>query len=453
MSATLSFLGGAGTVTGSRFLLQAGGRRVLVDCGLFQGYKQLRLRNWARLGVDPGAIDAVVLTHAHIDHCGYLPVLIRNGFGGRVHCSAATRDLCAILLPDSGFVQERDAEFANRHCFSRHHPAQPLYTEREAEAAMARFRPLDYGAAREVAPGIEASLEPAGHILGSAIVRLRHAGGSVVFSGDLGRPHGPLMPAPTAVRDADHLVLESTYGGRRHPAVDPAHAIAEIVQRTAARGGTVLVPAFAVGRAQLLMYYLHRLKRAQQIPDLPVYLDSPMAIDASGIFCNHPHEHRLSAAQATEMCRVARYVRDVEASKAIDRGSAPAVVISASGMATGGRVLHHLKRFAPDARATILFAGYQAGGTRGAAMLHGAGEIKIHGEYYPVRAEIQNLDMLSAHADEAEIMGWLRHLEAAPRETFLIHGEPDASDALRRRIEESLGWRCAVPEHGETREL
>lgn len=453
MTTQITFLGGAGTVTGSKYLVETGAVRVLVDCGLFQGYKQLRLRNWAKFAVEPNSIDAVILTHAHIDHSGYLPVLIREGFRGRVYCTAATRDLCAILLPDSGFLQERDAEFANRYGFTKHHPARPLYTQREGEAAVERFEPICFGEKQHLSDDVALNLAPAGHILGSATVELIHPAGTLVFSGDLGRPASPLMPPPAAIARADHLIVESTYGGRQHDQTDPESILADIVNRTAARGGTVLVPAFAVGRAQLVLYYLARLKAAARIPNLPIYLDSPMAIDASNIFCAHPHEHRLDEATCRATCAVARYTRDVEQSKDLDRSPMPSVIVSASGMATGGRVLHHLKHFAPDSRSAILFAGFQAGGTRGAAMVSGATRIKIHGNYYPMRAEVCSLDMLSAHADESEILDWLGQFSQPPQETFITHGEAAASDALRRRIEETLDWTCVVPEHGETRVL
>ncbi len=449
MAVNIQFLGAAGTVTGSKYLVDTGGRRVLVDCGLFQGYKQLRQRNWAPLPVDPATIDDVVLTHAHIDHSGYLPVLIRNGFNGRVLCTPATSDLCTILLPDSGHLMERDAEFANRHGFSKHKPARPLYTEREGAAALEQFETFSYGKVHALGDELQVCFSPAGHILGSAIVTLKAGGQSLVFSGDLGRPESPVMPDPEPIAEADWLVVESTYGGRRHGDVDAETDLAEVIRRTAARGGTVLVPTFAVGRAQLLLYYLQRLKAADKIPDLPVYLDSPMAVNASRIFCAHLDEHRLDPAACERTCSVARYVRDVEESKELDRGHMPSVILSASGMATGGRVLHHLKCFAPQARNSILFAGFQAGGTRGAAMVAGASQVKIHGAYVPVRAEVRNLDMLSAHADEDEILAWLKHFRRAPRNTFITHGEPVAADALRVRIEESLGWRATVPAHGE----
>ncbi len=445
----ITFLGGVGTVTGSKYLLDFGHRRVLVDCGLFQGYKQLRLRNWAPPPVRPRSVGTVVLTHAHLDHSGYLPVFVRNGFEGPVLSTPATRDLCAILLPDSGHLQEREAEFANRHGFTRHRPARPLYTQREAIDVLDRFRPVPFERTHRIGREIELLFRPSGHILGAALVRLEHRGRSILFTGDLGRAGDPVMVDPAVVRRTDYLVVESTYGNRRHEGRDPEDALEEIINRTVARGGTVLIPAFAVGRAQQILYHLHRLKAERRIPDVPVFLDSPMAIDASQIFRQYVREHRLSPSECYATCHVAKYVRTAEESKALDRNRVPMVLISASGMATGGRVLHHLKVFAPDPRSTILFVGYQAGGTRGAAMTAGASAVKIHGGYVPVRAEVENLHMMSAHADADGILAWLGKFERPPKATFVTHGEPAASDALRHRIEEELGWRCRVPEYLE----
>jgi metallo-beta-lactamase family protein len=443
----LSFLGAAGTVTGSRYLIEAAGRRVLVDCGLFQGLKQLRLRNREPFPVEPARLGAVVLTHAHLDHTGYLPLLARNGFNGPVHCTRATEELCGILLPDSGYLQERDAEYANRHGFSKHNPALPLYTEADARACLKLLRAQKFDTAVEIAPGMTARFRVAGHILGAAIVELTLRDMKIVFSGDLGRPGSPTMPDPTAIDRADILIVESTYGDRRHDPRDPEDAIAEVVETTAARGGTVLVPTFAIGRTQTLLYHLARLKKAGRIPDLPVFLDSPMAIDATEILLAHPGGHRLSEAATRDMTRVARFVREVEESKALDGDPMPKIILAASGMATGGRVLHHLKVLAPDPRNTILFAGFQAAGTRGASMMAGAPTIKIHGDYVPVRAEVKNLSMLSAHADRDEILGWLAHFKAPPRMTFVTHGEPAAADALRLAIEERFNWPVRVAEH------
>ncbi|MEQ9145626.1 MAG: MBL fold metallo-hydrolase [Parvibaculaceae bacterium] len=447
MTVQLTFLGGVGTVTGSKYLLEAAGRPILVDCGLFQGFKQLRLRNRAPLPFDPAILAAVVLTHAHLDHSGYLPLLVRNGFAGPVYATSATADLCGVLLPDSGHLQERDAEFANRHGFSRHRPAKPLYTQADAEACLDRFTAVPFD--QNFALGQDSSIRflPAGHILGAAVVQLTFAGRSVVFSGDLGRPGSATMVDPAIVPKADYLMIESTYGNRQHEATNAEDVITDIVNRVAGRGGTILIPAFAVGRAQSILFHLQRLKSAGRISDIPVFLDSPMAIDASEIFCDHLGEHRLTADQCRAACRVATYVRHAEDSKALDANPMPKIIISASGMATGGRILHHLKYFAPDRRNGILFTGFQAGGTRGAAITAGAEAVKIHGQYVPIRAEVHNLHMLSAHADANEIMAWLGNFDEPPRRTFVTHGEPAASDTLRHRIEEELGWPCTVPDY------
>lgn len=453
MIAKLTYLGGVGTVTGSKYLIEAGNRKVLVDCGLFQGFRQLRLRNWNPLPVDPETIDAVAVTHAHIDHSGYLPVLVKSGYSGRILCTGATRDLCSILLPDSGHLQERASELANRYGFSKHKPALPLYTQKEAKSTLSHFEPVDFNKEARLADGISVRFLPAGHILGAAIIELRVNGLTVVFSGDLGRPGSATMVDPAPVSHADYLLVESTYGNRLHDTLDPEEALADVITRTAARGGTIIIPSFAVGRAQTLLFHLQRLKASSRIPDLPVFLDSPMAVNASEIFCRHLREHRLTAKQCHAACNVAHYVGPAEESMALDSNQMPKVIISASGMATGGRVLHHLKHFVSDARNTILFAGFQAGGTRGAAMTGGAERIKIHGHYIPVRAEVANLHMLSAHADANEILSWLGNFRDPPRMTFIVHGEPAASDTLRIRIEEELGWPCKVPEYRETTEL
>ncbi len=449
----LTFLGAAGTVTGSKYLLEIGGRRILVDCGLFQGFKELRLRNWDPLPVSPKNIDMVVLTHAHLDHTGYLPLLVRNGFAGRVIATSGTRDLCGILLPDSGHLQEQDAEFANRHGYSKHHPALPLYTEADARAALTRFDAVDFGAAHDLGGGVSLIFRKAGHILGAATASLSAGGRTITFSGDLGRPNDPVLLPPDPIGETDYLLVESTYGDRKHDTRDPETVLGEIINRTAARGGTLVIPAFAVGRAQTLLYYLQRLKSAKKIPNLPIYLDSPMAIDAGDILLAHCGEHRLSPAQCQLLHGVARETRVAEESKAIDRGSLPAIILSASGMATGGRVLHHLEVFAPDARNTILFTGYQAGGTRGADMVAGAKQIKMHGGVVPIRAEVLNLGMLSAHADADEIIAWLRNFKTPPKTTFVIHGEPTGADGLRRRIERDLGWSVRVPGYRDEVEL
>lgn len=445
----IAFLGATGTVTGSKYLLTIGSKKILVDCGLFQGFKQLRLRNWAPLPVDTTEIDAVILTHAHLDHSGYLPLLVKDGFAGKVYCSASTRDLCAILLPDSGHLQEEEAEYANRHKYSKHAPALPLYTKGDAGQSLRHFLPVDFEADIDLGGGVTLRFLPAGHILGSAFVLLKHTGTTILFSGDLGRPKDLIMSAPASIHGVDYLVVESTYGNRRHDPSDPKAALAVIINRTVQRGGIIIIPAFAVGRAQALLYLIYRLKIEGTIPDIPVFLNSPMAAEATYLYCNHRSEHRLTPDQCQAMCRAAHIINSAEESKKVNRLRDPMILISASGMATGGRVLHHLKAFAPDPRNTILFVGFQAGGTRGAAMVNGAKSIKIHGEYIPVHAEVCVMENLSAHADYTEIMDWLSHFDSKPRKTFITHGEPAAADALRHRIEEKLGWHCRVPEYLE----
>lgn len=444
----IQFLGAAGTVTGSKYMLSSGGAKILVDCGLFQGYKQLRLRNWAALPFKPADIDAVVLTHAHLDHSGYLPLLVKAGFKGKIFCSDATFDLCKILLPDSGHLQEEDAAFANRHGYSQHSPAAPLYTEEDARIALKQFASVPFGAGVNVAAGMTAHFSHAGHILGAAIVAIDDGHRRITFSGDLGRPDDLIMVAPSPLQPTDYLVVESTYGDRLHDHTDPMVELGEAIRATAARGGVVVIPAFAVGRAQNLMYYMHLMKESGAIPKvLPIFLDSPMAKDATAIYARHRMDHRLSAAQCQAMCHAAAIINTVEESKELDRRGGPGVIISASGMATGGRVLHHLKTFADDPRNTILFTGHQAGGTRGAALVDGARVIRIHGQEVRVRARVANVDSMSAHADSNEIMAWLGALGTPPRRTFITHGEPAAADALRSRIKHELKWDCLVPEH------
>lgn len=449
----LQFLGATGTVTGSKYLLRHQGAALLVDCGLFQGFKQLRLRNWAPLPVPAADIDAIVLTHAHIDHSGYVPLLARQGFKGKVYCSEATYELCRILLPDSGHLQEEEAEYANRRGYSKHEPALPLYTREDAERCLKQFAPRPFGTAWSPVPGLQARMDPSGHMLGSAFVKIDNGRRSILFSGDIGRPNDLVLAAPARVPGADYAVVESTYGDRQHEASDPLTKLGEVVNRTAARGGVVVIPAFAVGRAQNLLYCIHLLKERGVIHHLPVYLDSPMATDATRIYHAHQSEHRLSPAQCEAMCHAATIVNKPDDSRALSARRGPMVIISASGMATGGRVVHHLKAFAPDRRNTILFAGYQAGGTRGAAILQGAASVRIHGEEVPIRAEVAALDGLSAHADAGEIVQWLRGFDTPPRQTFVTQGEPAAADAMRSRIEHELGWPCRVADYLETVEL
>jgi metallo-beta-lactamase family protein len=449
----LTFLGAAGTVTGSKYLIQTGNKRYLVDCGLFQGLKPLRLRNRERLPFEPSSLAAVLLTHAHLDHSGYLPLLVKNGFRGPVLCSSSTADLSEILLPDSGFLQEKDADFANRHGYSKHKPALPLYTERDARQALTSLKVISFDVKHEIDQGVAIMLRRAGHILGAASIELQAENTTVVFSGDLGRYDDPIFHDPSPVNAADYLVVESTYGDRRHDPVDPQVALVEILSRTVSRGGTVVIPAFAVGRAQSLMFHIQKLKAAGSLSHVPVFLDSPMAVDASEVFCRSVGDHKLSEHECRTACAVATYVRSTEESKALTVNPVPKIIISASGMATGGRVLHHLKRYLPDRKNTILFSGFQPAGTRGAAMMAGAQSVRIHGEEIPVLAEVDNLSMLSAHADADEIMRWCRGFRQPPRTIFVTHGEPRPAQALSLRMEQELGWRCIVPGHQEAFDL
>ena len=440
-------------MTGSRFLVETPRSKVLVDCGLFQGYKVLRLRNRKPLPVDPGSIDAVVLTHAHLDHSGYLPLLVKNGFSGKVFCTKGTRALCGLLLPDSGYLLEADARYANRRGFSKHHPALPLYTRADALRSLESFAPQPFGERIDVTGDCSITFRSAGHILGAATIDMVVNGTRIVFSGDLGRYDDPLMFDPEPIPEADYLLVESTYGDRVHPDVSAMQELGSIIDRTVARGGSVIIPSFAVGRAQALLYHINAIRQSGALPDVPVYLDSPMACSATDLFCKHPDDHRLSAAQCHDAWDDVIYTRDVEHSKRLDTEPGSKIIISASGMVTGGRILHRLKRYAPDHRSTIVMAGFQAGGTRGAALLNGAETIKIHGEYIPVRAEVVSLDMLSAHADQHELLRWLGGFKTPPKQCFVVHGEAESADRFRLRITEQLGWNARVPEHGERVQL
>ena len=442
--ARLTSLGGAGTVTGSKHLVEHDGRRLLVDCGLFQGPRRLRELNWQDLPIPPSTIGAVILTHAHLDHCGWLPRLAMQGFDGPIFATPATIDLARLILLDSAHLQEKDAEFANRKGFSRHSPALPLYRSEDAKRALDLFRPVEMHEETILPGGASLLFRRAGHILGAATAEIVFGGRHLLFSGDLGRYDDAVMPDPEPVRSADIVVLESTYGNRTHQQIDPADALGEIVERTVGRGGTVIVPAFAVGRVQSLLYHLWTLKAAGRLPSVPVYVDSPMAINATDIMCRHPSDHRLTEVACSAACGIATYVRDTDASKKLSANRIPKIVISASGMATGGRVLHHIKAFGGDSRSTILFSGFQAAGTRGRDMLNGAREVKIHGDWIRIRAEVAELPSLSAHADSNEILRWLSGFETVPEKVMIVHGEPDASEALRARIEQDLGWTAHV---------
>lgn len=448
MSLHIRFLGGASTVTGSKYCVESDGKRLLVDCGLFQGYKPLRLRNWNPLHQSPADFQAVILTHAHLDHSGYLPLLVKNGFTGRVHASTGTRDLCNILLPDSGHIQEEDAFFANKHGYSKHSPALPLYTQLDAKNSMRHFHAEKWGQWFEPIPGWKAQLNPAGHILGASTLLLEVAGRRMLFSGDLGRPDDSLMNPPSDPPNADTVLLESTYGDRIHPTDNLNEELGLVLTKVAARGGVAVVPVFAVGRAQAILHSIAELKAQGKIPHgLPIFLDSPMAIHTTALFDKHMGEHRLSDAQVKAMDHVATMVETPEQSKALVKRHGPMVILAASGMATGGRVLHHLANHVGDHRNMVVLTGFQSPGTRGATLASGSKTIRMHGKDLNVEAEVVQLSSASAHADANQLLAWLGKMPQPPSQVYVVHGEIQAADCLRQRIEREMHLRAVVPEH------
>ena len=451
---TLTFLGAAGSVTGSKFLVEWGDRRVLVDAGLYQGLAEHRRRNWEPFPVPADTLDAVVLTHAHLDHCGFLPRLVREGFAGPVVCTADTAALAAIVLRDSAHLQEEDARYANAAGWSRHRPALPLYDATDVERTLPLFAELDFGAPCTLVAGCTVTLQPAGHILGSATVLVEVEGRRVLFSGDLGRPSHPLLEPPTDPPPADVVVVESTYGDRVHPAADTG-ALADAISRTAGRGGTVLIPAFAVDRTELVLLELYRLTRTGQIPRLPVFVDSPMALRALDVYrralTRRSPQLRDGARELTEAFDHLDLhpVRDPEQSERLNRPAYPCILVSASGMATGGRVVHHLQHQLPEPRNCVVLTGYQAIGTRGRSLLDGARALKMYGRYVPVRAEVVNVDTFSVHADADELVGWLARMPRTPATAYVVHGEPSSSAALVERLRDDLDWCAVAPYAGE----
>lgn len=481
--ATITFLGAAQTVTGSKYLLETPASKVLIDAGLFQGLKQLRERNWQNLPIAAKDIDAIILTHAHLDHCGYLPRLVSQGFRGRIFCTAGTKDLCGIVLPDSGRIQEEDAEQANRHGYSKHSPALPLYTEADANHTLTLLQPMGYERPITVADGIDVDFINAGHLLGSAYARVRTGGQTILFGGDLGRFDRPVMPDPTMVDHADYLLIESTYGNRVHEDDDDGEKLARAIRDTAARGGRVVIPAFAVGRVEELLYWVKKLEAEKRIPVLPVFVDSPMALKALARYTERineldpdlqpadtddkaPHgpaahedreRRRRQAEQERELCAFCtqkfRAISATQESKDLTRSRMPAIIISSSGMATGGRVLHHLKAALPEDRNTVLLVGFQAEGTRGRHLLDGAKTIRIHGTDVPVNAHVEVVSSMSAHADSKEMLHWLRGFKQPPKRTFLVHGEPVAMQALHAAITTELKWNVHMPQWNEKADL
>jgi metallo-beta-lactamase family protein len=473
---SITFLGAARTVTGSKYLLESGTSKILVDAGLFQGLKELRQRNWEPLPIPARELDGIVLTHAHLDHCGYLPRLVSQGFRGRVFCTPGTKDLCGIVLPDSGRIQEEDAEQANKHHYTKHFPALPLYTEDDANYALTMLQPVGYERPMPVTSGIEVEFINAGHLLGSAYARITVGGRTILFGGDLGRFDRPVLPDPTMVEHADYLLVESTYGNRVHEDDDEGTKLAEVIRETVKRGGRVIIPSFAVGRVEELLYWIGRLETEKRIPVLPVFVDSPMASRALDHYRDRVHEldpelrpeekddtaphgaaahepvarRRAEAQRERDLCAFCtqrlRVISSTQESKELTRSKLPAVIISSSGMATGGRVLHHLKASLPDPKNTVVLVGFQAEGTRGRRLLNGEQTLRIHGMDVPVNARVEVINSMSAHGDSREVLRWLRGFKAPPKETFLVHGEPTAMDALQQKIAGELGWKTRMPE-------
>jgi len=451
---SLSFLGAAGTVTGSKHLLDTGSHRVLVDCGLFQGLKELRERNWQPLPIAANAIDAVILTHAHLDHCGYLPRLVSEGFKGRVFCTPGTRDLCSLVLPDSAKIQEEDARDANRHGYSKHHPALPLYTANDAARALGQLQPVGYNRPVPVVPGVEVEFINAGHLLGSAYARVTTGDKTILFGGDLGRFGRPVLPDPVPINRADILLVESTYGDRLHEPDDHGHQLETIVNAAVQRGGKLIVPAFAIGRVEEAVYWLKRLEDEKRVPILPVYIDSPMAAQAMNFYAQRadeldPEMQKRERGVCVFCTSRMTTVSSVQQSIDLVASHQPAIVIASSGMATGGRVLYHLAAGLPNPRNTVMFVGYQAVGTRGRSLVDGAKTVRIKGRDIPVAATIEHVDSMSAHADAGEIMRWLSGFTAAPTMTYLVHGEPVPLEALRERVVMEKQWPVHVARYQE----
>lgn len=450
---TLRFLGGAGTVTGSKFLVDSGPSRALIDCGLFQGYKELRRRNREPLPVAPESIDALLVTHAHIDHTGYIPALVRDGFDGPVLATRATQDLAELLLPDSAYLMEEEASYARKKGYSKHRNPEPLYTSEDATRALARFRTVERDTPYDVAQGMSATWHPAGHIIGASSIAVTTPAGSVFFSGDLGHPHDALMLPPRPYPGSDVLVMESTYGNRSHGDVAPQDQLAEILSPVLERGGVVVIPAFAVGRTQTIMYHLSRLMDEGRLPSVPIFVNSPMAANASSLYAKYQEDQRVSPADFEGMYSKAKLVRTVDQSIALNEGAGPMVIISAAGMLTGGRVLHHLVSFGQDEKNAIVLSGFQAGGTRGADLVAGERTLRIFGVDIEIKAEVHQIDSMSAHADADQLVEWMRGAQTPPAMTYLVHGEPNAAEGLRARIEQELGWSVRVAQYLEEIDL
>jgi metallo-beta-lactamase family protein len=459
----ISFFGAVGTVTGSRHLLETDGLKILIDCGMFQGLKENRLKNWENFPVDPSAIDHIFLTHAHIDHSGYLPRLYQQGFRGKIHSTHATRDLCEIMLKDSAHLQEEDAKWANKRGYSKHKPALPLYTVQDAEDTLKLFTPHYYGEEIFLNDRLRIKFKDAGHILGSSFIDIKRADGRnskrILFSGDFGRPDRPILREPVQVYNVDYLIVESTYGNRLHDEMDPKEELTRVINDSYHRKGVLVIPAFSVGRTQTLLYAIRELETERKIPELSIFVDSPMAINATEVFKNRIHDLNISARKkdiegiSIFSPKNLHICKTRDESKEINKVKGGAIIISASGMATGGRILHHLAERIPDRRNTVLFIGYQAEGTRGRTLLEGKEQVKIHGRKITVKAKIENISGFSGHGDYDEILAWLSAFNKIPQKTFIVHGEEEASAAMADKIRSRFGWKVAVPKFGDSFEL
>lgn len=440
----LTFFGGAGTVTGSKILLETDYKKILIDCGLFQGLKELRLKNWEALPIDINELDAVFLTHAHLDHCGYLPVLVKNGFPGKIYCTPATKDLTKIILLDSAKIQEEDARRANMHSYTKHSPAKPLYEVSDAEAVFGHFETVETDQWYQLDEHIQCKFLNSGHILGSAFVLLKVDGKTIVFSGDIGRKEPIILHPYEYIEEADYLVVESTYGNRLHESVSIQHELLKHIEHTFKKGGILMIPTFSVERAQEIIYLLSILKRNNLLPKIPIYLDSPMGVNATEVYFSYQKAHTLSHEDIDSMLQTVQLISDVNSSKAVVADSNPKIVLAGSGMITGGRILHYFDKYISDAKNSVLIAGYQAEGTRGRALLSGDTELKFFGGYHKIGAEIFKINAFSGHADQSELIDWLRHFKTAPGLTLINHGEPHQSQALKTKIRTDLHWKCTV---------
>lgn len=448
----ITFLGAAEEVTGSKYLVEQENTKLLVDCGLFQGSYKNTKRNWDEFPVDPAHIDAIVLTHAHIDHSGYVPLLIKKGFKGSVYCSQATYELCRILLEDNGNLQEEAAKRYNEHKDANDPAVEPLYTKADAEYALRFFNVVNYDTPFNVGT-FTITLIRCSHILGSSFVVVSNGEKTLTFSGDLGGAHQLIMRAPSTLTKTDYLVLEATYGDRLHEQGDPIGMLGQIINTAIKEGGIVLIPAFAVGRTQTILYCLYQLKQKKIISDIPIFLDSPMAIQVTELFCDFEEDYKLPAQECKEIFSIATPTLTVEDSKRLADLKGSAIIIAGSGMMDGGRMVHHLQNYVSDPKTTIVLVGYQAMGTTGRELVDGAKEIRVFGNTLPVRAKIKTVDVFSAHADYNEVLAWLAHFERVPQKTFLIHGEFASAQSLKAKIEQRFGWVVTIPHYQETFEL